>query len=383
MTPAVAYLSWRYYSVFQQFFVKSKGERLIMPFILQSFYLFPISALMYFFITGNINVLKFPKPLDYWFWFGLVFAYALATWVIIADIVKWISIFLSDKKTLINLIHARILLALFIATFCFVGWKTYDNTTRIRVRQIDVPIKGLPDKLDGFKIVHISDIHGDEYTGREKIARYIRKVNQRNPDLIIFTGDLISYGTNFIKMASHEFGKVKSTNGVLAVVGDHDYWAGVENVKRALNRKDISVIQDSNYTVQLDSANKILVTGVTEVYSKKVAPKVVDSLTLHSDDPTLKIFASHQISDHLIEDARQHNYDMMLAGHTHGGQVRVPFMGMTFSASNLETKYISGVYHQGSVLINVNNGLGFTLAPIRYNAPPNISVIRLVSKRNS
>lgn len=380
MAPPVIYLVWRYYVSSKQLFVQQRWGRYILPGIFCSFYLFPASALIYFFLNGGIDVLKFPKPLTYWFWFGLIFSYALATWIIIADIIKIVSRFFSDKETLINMMHARALFLILGITFCFTAWKTYDNTTQIRTEKIELPVKGLPNRLDGLKIVHISDIQGDEYTGRAEIARYIQKVNQLKPDIIIFTGDLISYGTDFIKMSAKEFGKAESTYGSIAVVGDHDYWAGVENVKEALNEQGIPVIQDSNYTMALDSTNNMLITAVTEVYSKKVAPQVVDSLTRYSDDPSIKIFASHQISDHMIKDAQKHNYDAMLAGHTHGGQVRVPFMGMTFSASDLETSYISGVYHVGDILINVNNGLGFTLAPIRYNAPPNISVITLHPK---
>jgi predicted MPP superfamily phosphohydrolase len=380
MVPAVMYLTLRFYSVARLILGFESWKRAIIPAVFWSFYLFPITALIYYFVVGDIDVLRFPKLLTYWFWFGLVFVYLLATWVILADVIKWVIHLFSNSKSLVDRLHAWTLLLCCVLLFGFTAWKVYNNTTEISTRSVNLHIENLPPELEGFKIVHISDIQGDEYTGPLKIARYIRKVNQLHPDLIVFTGDLISYGTDYIEMSARELGKAKATYGTVAVVGDHDYWAGVENVVQALNRKGIPVIQDENHCVNIDSLNSILITGVTEVYSKKVAPAVVDSLTKNSGSPAVKIFASHQISEHLVKDAESHGYDLFLAGHTHGGQVRVPFMGMTFSASDLETDFISGVYHAGNLLLNVNNGLGFTLAPIRYNALADISVIRLKSE---
>lgn len=377
MAPGVIYLSWRYYVVTRYLFPSGNWPKYILLSFLSSFYLFPASMLISYFLDGEIDVLAFSHILDYWFWLGLIFVYALASWVIIADVIKLLSRWVTDKRTLISQIHAWGILLLFVIVFFYTGFKTYKDTTQIRIEKTDLHFKDLPASLDGFKIVHISDIHADEYTGKKKIARYIRKVNQQQPDLIIFTGDLISYGNDYIRMAARELGKAKATYGTISVVGDHDYWAGVQNVEDALDEQGIPMVRDSNYKVTIDSTTQALVTGVTQVYSKKVPPAVADSLSRYSGPAAIKIFATHQVADHLIKDAQRSHYDLMLAGHTHGGQLWVPFMGMSFSPSNLETDYVRGVYHLGKLVLNVNSGLGFTLAPIRYDAPANISVIRL------
>jgi len=383
MAPAVIYLSWRYYAAVENLLPTKSWPRYILPLFLCSFYLFPIGSLIFYWLNGGIDILAFSHFLDYWFWLGLIFVYALATWIIIADVVKLLFQWMSDKRTLINRLYGWGILLLFIIISFYTGFKTFKDTTEIRTQNIDLKVSDWPSRLDGFKIIHISDIHADEYTGQKKIARYIHEVNKLQPDLIIFTGDLISYGTDYIKMAARELGKAKAPYGTIAVVGDHDYWAGVENVKRALAEEGIPTVQDSNYTVAVDSSTHVLFTGVTQVYSKKVLPAVADSLSQHSGAASLKIFATHQVADFLIKDAQKYRYDIMLAGHTHGGQVRVPFMGMNFSPSNLETDFISGIFHLRKLVLNVNNGLGFTLAPIRYDAPPNISVIRLTANRDS
>lgn len=380
MSPAIMYLFWRLYASGRQFFSEPKWTGWILPAVLCSFYLFPVAGSLDFYFSGHIDVLKYPKPLVYWFWFGLVFVFQLASWVLIADMVKLISRFSQIDRKRIDYLHSRTVLLLFILVFSYTGWKVYSDTTRISVEKITLQVENLPEALHGMKIAHISDIQGDEYTGRKKIAGYIDKLNDQDPDLVIFTGDLISYGTDFIRMSADEFGRAKAKYGVYAVVGDHDYWAGTDYVFEALNEAGIPLLQDENVIIPAKGSLSAAITGVTEVYSKNSNPQVVDSLARDVKDAGLKIFASHQVNDHLIASAKAHGFDMILAGHTHGGQIRVPFMGMEFSAAERETKYVSGLYREGDLPVIINNGLGFTLGPIRYNAPAEITVIELQPK---
>lgn len=379
MVPPILYLSWRLFRTSQELFGKYSWIRILFPVILVSFFIYPASGLTDFYLTGDIDLLKYPKPLAYWFWFGLVFVFQLLTWVLIADLLKWGSRFVSNSREATTYWHAVSVFALLAIVFFYTSWKVYSNTTTINEKKVEVAVEDLPAALRGFKIVHISDVQGDEYTGREQIARYVRQINEQEADLIIFTGDLISYGTDFIKMAARELGKAEAKYGTLAVVGDHDYWAGVPEVKRALKAKGIPLLQDENIEIEPDSAASLAITGVTEVYSQQSDPQVVDSL-MAATSSAVKVLASHQVAEHLITSAQKHNYQLLLAGHTHGGQIRVPFMGMTFSASDLETQYVSNVYQRGNLMVNINNGLGFTLAPIRFNAYPSVSVIRLKEK---
>lgn len=379
MIPAVLYLAWRLYSSSEHLFSQRRWG-LILPILLFSFYLFPVGGLADFYLSGQIDVLKYPKPLTYWFWFGLVFVFQLATWVIIADIIKLGSRYWVKNISRVDRMHAQVLLVLFVLTFILVGWKRYDDSTNIVTDKITLEVEGLPKSHNGFKIVHISDIQGDEYTGRKEIASYIQKVNAQNPGIVIFTGDLVSYGTDFIDMSAEEFGKTRAKYGSFAVVGDHDYWAGVEHIQKALSKQGIPLLRDENRIVQVDSAFSIALTGITHVYSKQAKPEKVARLTAAVDSADIKILASHQVEDHLIASSQKQNYQLLLAGHTHGGQIRVPFMGMNFSAAEQETKYVSGLYREKGLPIHINNGLGFTLGPMRYGAPPTVTVIELRAK---
>lgn len=376
MAIAHLYLGWRL-TKSAGFIFKRSGIRWLPVLLLLTFYCLPITGVLLYGIQGHLDLLEIPKPITYWFWFGLVFSYQLATWIILIDIVKAGLHLWSNRDTgYINTLYARAAFLAMVVVFIFCGVKMYMNTTYIQNESIELEVKNLPEALQGLRLVHISDIQGDQYTGRKEIQRYIEKVNALEPDVVIFTGDLISYGTEFIEMSAEAFSKVEATYGTYAVVGDHDYWAGLSNVEPALESRGISLLRDENRTIDI-GGSKLLLTGITQVYSKRAEAAKVRGLTSDTTHTVLRIMAAHQISDLLLNEAKDHNYRLLLAGHTHGGQVRVPLFGMTFSASERETEFVSGTYRRDNLLINVNNGLGFTLAPVRYNAPPAISVIEL------
>lgn len=376
MAIAHLYLGWRL-TQSARFTSKRTLIRWLPAIVMLTFYCLPITGLILYGIQGRLDLLEIPKPITYWFWFGLAASYQLLTWIIILDVLKagfhFLSKFPSQK---INHIYGKIVWVTVIIVLVFSGFKMYFNTNQIETQRVSLPIENLPEELQGFRIVHISDIQGDQYTGREEIEAYVEKVNEQKPDLVVFTGDLISYGTDFIEMSAESFSGVKATYGAYAVVGDHDYWADLSNVEPALESRGIPLLRDENRQLEV-SGHHVLLTGITQVYSKRADPEKVRELTSDTLDAAVKIVAAHQVSDLILNEAKEHNYHLYLAGHTHGGQLRVPLFGMTFSASEMETEYVSGTYHRENLLVNINNGLGFTLAPVRYNAPPAITVIEL------
>lgn len=376
MAIAHLYLGWRLTKA-SGFLSSSKLRRWLPVLLLLSFYALPAVGFGIYAINGGVDVLEIPKPITYWFWFGFAFSYQLLSWVIVLDIIKLGFHFGSVmEKNRINTMYGRFLITLAVLMMLFTGFKMYYNTNEVAVEHVELSVDELPDAFENLRIVHISDIQGDQYTGREQIARYIEQVNAQQPHLVIFTGDLISYGTDYIEMSAEEFARVEAVYGTFAVVGDHDYWAGLENVEPALESRGIELLRDENRYIPIGS-DSLLLTGITQVYSQRAQQEQVRKLTEEPGDAVLKVLASHQVSEFLLQAAEDNGYRLLLAGHTHGGQVRVPLFGMTFSASDLETEFVEGLYQSGDLLVNVNNGLGFTLAPVRYNAPPAVTVITL------
>lgn len=376
MAIAHLYLTWRL-TQSVRFISKRTWIHWLPALVLLTFYCLPVTGFLTYTIQGRLDLLEIYKPITYWFWFGLVFSYQLLTWVLILDFLKagfhmWSSL---ESRT-INRIYGKTIMLIVIIVLAFTGVKMYLDTVNIRTEIVELSIDNLPEELQDLRIVHISDIQGDQYTGREEIKKYVSKVNALNPDLVIFTGDLISYGTDFIEMSAEALSKVEATYGIYAVVGDHDYWADLSNIEPALEKRGIPLLRDENRVIEIEK-HRLLLTGITQVYSKQAEPEEVRELTSDTLNTAMKILAAHQVSDLILNEAIENNYHLYLAGHTHGGQVRVPFLGMTFSASEMETDFVSGTYRRDGLLLNVNNGLGFTLAPIRYNAPPEITVIKL------
>jgi predicted MPP superfamily phosphohydrolase len=376
MLAAHIYIGWRTIRVM-------KGKRVYSGFglafltALLSFYLLPAWGLFCQMVWGDPDLLTFWQPMTYWFWFGLVFSVQLLGWLLVLDLLKWAVQTFSNRE--VRRYYARIFWVAAIGFFVFTAAKMMYDTRSIQVRTLSVTSEDTPAGFRDFRIVHISDLQGDEYTGREEIAAYIKKVNALEADLVVFTGDLISYGTDFIAMAAEELGRAEATHGTYAVVGDHDYWAGVSNINEALDENDIRLLQDENLFIETGS-DSLLLTGITEVYSKQIPVDSLQALTESYPSVPLKILASHQATGKVIKQTTDAGYELLLAGHTHGGQLRIPFLFMTFSAAEMDTPYLSGDFTFGDMLMNIDNGLGFTLAPVRYNAPPTISVIDFSSE---
>jgi predicted MPP superfamily phosphohydrolase len=144
----------------------------------------------------------------------------------------------------------------------------------------------------------------------------------------------------------------------------------------ALESRGIRVLQNEQNQIQ-NNQIPISIIGVTEIYSYGLPGNELESLISSVPDEGIKIVASHQASDRLIEFSNNSGTDLLLSGHTHGGQVRIPVFFYPFTAVRVETPYVNGHWKLKDMLLNVNSGLGFTLSPVRYNAPAQVSVITL------
>ncbi|CUS80272.1 hypothetical protein JGI20_00033 [Candidatus Kryptobacter tengchongensis] len=316
----------------------------------------------------------------YPFWFGLVFAIQTLFPILIIDIVKlFITPFVTSSIQMkINFLYPRLIILISLTMALYSGVKIYADSNSIKLNTINLKSSNLPPSLNALKIVHISDIQADIRTGREKIDRYINLVNSLEPDIVVFTGDLVTYGTEHIPVAVEMLSRIKSKFGIYSCVGDHDYWAGIGNIANEMRKYGLRLYDNENINLKIDGAN-IGLTLVTNIYSKRPSSEILSELALKNNSD-FKIFITHQPSENLVKFAHDNGYKIFLAGHTHGGQVVFSIFGYKLIPSKIETKYVSGSYQLGSMLINVNNGLGFTLAPIRFNAPAEVTLIKLSSQ---
>jgi predicted MPP superfamily phosphohydrolase len=261
--------------------------------------------------------------------------------------------------------------------FPYAAIKLYVDTSTILVdnHRIDIPQVQL-DPDDPLRIVHISDIQADAYTGDARMAAYNEKVEEAQPDLVIFTGDVISYGTDYVAKGAEYLGNLQPHLGTWAVMGDHDYWAGIDTVMSAVRAQGITILDDQRKELTTDRI-KLNMVGILNVYSRRPSLETFNSLMdeLATDSSSVQLLISHQMDQNMAERAAEYGTDLILSGHTHGGQMAFPFWGWQISGPSLETDLLNGLYDIKGTPLNVNSGLGFTLAPVRYNAPAAITVL--------
>lgn len=340
-------------------------------------YLIGSNAIMSYLKFGNK---VFDALFTYPFWFGLVFVVQSLFLILAFELMKFLAsiIPISLIHERINFLYPRLIILTLFATALYSGIKIYIDSNSIKLNTINFKVSGINSSSWNLKIAHISDIQADIRTEKEKIEKYIMIVNSLNPDIVVFTGDLITYGTTYIPIAVEMLSKIKSKYGTYSCIGDHDYWAGLENIKREMKKQGINLYDDENVNIKINGVN-IRLSIVTNIYSRRPTLETLNKLA-SENDADLKIFITHQPSEKLVEFANKNGYKIFLVGHTHGGQVVFSIFGYKIIPSRIETKYVSGKYFVDSMLVNVNNGLGFTFAPIRFNAPAEVTLINLSSK---
>ena len=198
-------------------------------------------------------------------------------------------------------------------------------------------------------------------------------------DLIFFTGDLTSRGMTHHDRAINLLCEPKGRIGNVACMGDHDFWTAPEQSQADLERCGWDFLRDRHKVYQ-HKGKRILVTGLTYVYSKRISPSALRELCENAPEADLKIMFVHQPRAFLAEIAAEYGYQLFMGGHTHGGEVVIHVFGIPLSPSKLETPYCWGLHKYKDTNIVVSNGIGRTLASLRYHAPAEIKKIVLVRK---
>jgi predicted MPP superfamily phosphohydrolase len=346
-----------------------------------------IGIFTYFAISGEYISSPDSKILDYLliypFWMFFILMIQVGLYFLIFDFLKLLLLPIYRKHRERYLRIQSAIVFLMVGFFLlYIPIRVIYDYNAVSVRTVEFNKNNLPDALNNFKIVFISDIQADHYTDKKRIDNFINKINELNPDLVLIAGDLITTGPKYIKLSGEETGKIKSKYGVYSCVGDHDNWAyrndskrSISEVKNSLMHNNVEMIDNGKRVINVGDA-KIGITFITNTYVSTVANNVLD--TLSSDlKGDLKIFLTHQPRPRLIDTAHKNNFDLYLAGHTHGGQISMVFPFIQLTPTMIETKYIQGDFWFDNMLMIVTRGLGMSLAPLRYNSTPEITLITL------
>jgi predicted MPP superfamily phosphohydrolase len=240
------------------------------------------------------------------------------------------------------------------------------------IKTIKVPIRNLPDAFHGYRIVAMTDFHIYPYARPELMRKCVELANELKPDLGVYLGDYVWQEEDAIFELAPILAGLNARHGIFAVIGNHDIWADVEMIKQGLRESRIPVML--NHGVQLsDGSSSINLVGLDDGWSGH-ADLDAAYQGLPDNTPTVMLLHEPDLADEYAYDPR---VSLMLAGHTHGGQVR--FNGKPIIAPYLGKKYNMGLFQVGDLWLYTSPGVGVISIPIRYNCPPEVSEIILVN----
>jgi hypothetical protein len=224
---------------------------------------------------------------------------------------------------------------------------------------------------DGLKIVQLTDFHHSLFTPLEEIQRAIHMANHLRPDVVALTGDYVTLSPAYIWPVARALGRLRARLGVFAILGNHDFQVDPEGITRALRAQRIRVLRNSHCALRSRSGN-LWVVGVDDLWWE--AEDIRAALRyVPARDP--KVLLCHNPLG--IRLAAAHGIDLMLSGHTHGGQVRLPMVGSVYGRSKLGKRFVEGWNRLNGTQIYVSRGIGKVFVPLRFGCPPEITCLRL------
>ena len=277
-------------------------------------------------------------------------------------------------------IENKLILGLVVFFTLYVPTRIIFDYYTVSIRNVVFTKQGLNPALNNFRLIMISDLHADRHTDSRRLGNYINKVNNLKPDLVLIGGDMISGNPQYIDTSAEYVGKIEARYGVFSCRGDHEYWAYRPDMQRSVGeitdklwKHNVFMINNENKRIDINGA-KMLISFITYTYPDKINSDLLDKLTSEKKED-LNILLSHQPEGDIPEIAAERNYDLMLSGHTHGGQITFLFPFFNLSPTLIETSFVRGNFHIGNMMLVVTRGLGMSLVPIRLNTTPEITVI--------
>lgn len=268
------------------------------------------------------------------------------------------------------------------ATYGIIRHNTYT------IEKEEIKINNLPNELKGLTITLVSDIHAGQYMTEDDMREYADAINELNSDIVCIPGDFVNYQPDDIKHFTKAFRDVKARHGIYGTLGNHDYFVNPEYVANAIiNESPVKLLRNDFSKINING-KELIILGVEDTrdagvqMNKKVTGYIDDTLkSAKTTSPEFaeipKVLLCHK--PYAFDDIAKREVDLVLSGHTHGGQVvpvKIGNFNMSFAA--MVSKYINGLYSIGDKKMYVSRGIGSVGLPIRLNCPPEITKITLV-----
>jgi uncharacterized protein len=251
----------------------------------------------------------------------------------------------------------------------------------LEIVRLSIVIPRLPEVFHGFTIAQVSDIHFQEFTEASFVQHVVNVVNQLRPDLVALTGDFISDGPFPSSYTEERIGRcgemMSSIQSPLryAVLGNHDALVNSAAMTLALESNGIPVLANRYLPIERGS-QRFWLAGIEDACIERPdLSAAIPGASLRQNEPVILLGHEPDYADIVA----RHAVDLMLSGHTHGGQIRIPLMRPHFLPP-LGEKYVEGLFSIGPMQLYVNRGIGTVALPFRFNCPPEVTLITLKNR---
>lgn len=253
----------------------------------------------------------------------------------------------------------------------------------ITVKEQKITINNLPDNFDGFKIVHISDIHYGRLFDEESLKKLVKSINEQKPDIVVLTGDLIDKDTHMTTNMANKISKylnnISATTGKYAINGNNDL--NFDEWYNIITNGGFRDLNNTYDTIYKDGYQSIFISGASTIKDKlSINDKLKTSVdylnSFQKDGPVYKILLLHEPD--AIDDLTVNPFDLILAGHSHAGQIRLPIIGPVYLPDGAK-KYYENHYKIKNADLYISNGLGVSNFNFRLFSVPSYTLYRLVN----
>lgn len=271
----------------------------------------------------------------------------------------------------------KVLIFIFLLFTGFILYARYIGTMGFITKEYTIHSEKLPDGFDGLKIVHFSDIHYGRAINENKIDSIVDEINLINPDIVVFTGDLVDKDVKLSNgdytYLGNAFKKINAKYAKYAVLGNHDY-NELDSVKKVFNDSDFKYLENDYDIIYNNKNEKLFVGGLGNVsYNLDKLDTIINDNTI--TDISYKIFLVHEpdISDNIVSGT---DASLILAGHSHNGQVRLPGIGAVYTP-NGSKKYFDEHYNLDGTPLYISSGVGVSIVNYRLFNKPSINFYRI------
>lgn len=254
------------------------------------------------------------------------------------------------------------------------GVSAYGNLVEAwnyEVTETVVAVRDLPERFEGFRVAQVSDVHHGRLVSIDEVRRVVGLANEARADLIALTGDYTTSLREYVEPCAEALGELKAPEGVWAVLGNHDHNTDGPLTRQALRRRGINVLTNQNTELRR-GADVLQLAGVDDWgWGKADFARTMRGV----DTSRPSLLLSHEPMALDVPETR--GVSLILSGHTHGGQITLPFVGSPAAYLWKHLKYLRGVYESEGTQLYVSRGTGVIGVPVRVGARPEVAVLRL------